>query len=125
MGPSNPYSSAIPVVLLIQPFAVPPRCFVLFFFNGIAEARCWGRSCSCRQPVLLLCWYQCELGVVVGSNPIISSSAGLGLATKLRGAFSSLHQLNGSGVGAGIRAGPAQSEVRNGTVLFGGSDALA
>lgn len=35
-----------------------------------------------------------------------------------------MHQLNRGGVGAGIKEGPVQSEVRNGMVLFGGSDAL-
>ena len=66
------------------------------------------------------------LGVVVVSHSqcLISSSASLGLATKIRGAFSSLHQLNRSVVGTGMKEGPVQSEVRNGTVLFGGSDAL-
>lgn len=35
-----------------------------------------------------------------------------------------MHQQNRSGVDAGIREGPVQSEVRNGTVLLGGSDGL-
>lgn len=49
----------------------------------------------------------------------MSSSASLGLATNTRGAISSLYQLNRNVVGAGIKEGPAQSEVRNEMVLVG------
>lgn len=65
------------------------------------------------------------LGLVVVSHSqcLISSSASLGLATKTRGAFSSLYQLNRNVVDAGIKEGPVQSEVRNEIVLVG-SDAV-
>lgn len=44
----------------------------------------------------------------------LGSSASLGLATKMRGAFSSLHQLNRRRVSTGAKAAPVCSEARNG-----------
>lgn len=38
--------------------------------------------------------------------------------------MSSLHQLNRRVVGAGVKEGPVELKVRNGTVLFGGGDTL-
>lgn len=82
------------------------------------DAHAGGRACCCNHPLLLLRQYWCVLGVVV----VPLSPTGLGLATKIRGAFRSLHQLNGSVISAGMKE--VQSEVRNGAMVFGGSDAL-
>lgn len=63
-----------------------------------------------------MCMVPDVLGVVVVSHfqCLNSSSASLDLATEITGALSSLHQLNGRVVDAGIKEERVHLEARNG-----------
>lgn len=107
--------------MVFQAFTVHVIAFICCF--SVLQPRerkscwCWGRACSCCQPLLLLCSPSMCLVWWWGVTPSAS------LAVKISRAFRSLHELNPSAVGAGVKEGPVQWEVRPGTVLF--SDSVA